>query len=48
MDKNAEDSTDPTEGLRGGDRKALAKRYFRALKRLKDVLATLPGGGEGL
>ena len=23
-----------------------AKRYFRALKRLKDVLATLPGGGE--
>jgi RNA polymerase sigma-70 factor (ECF subfamily) len=25
-----------------------AKRYFRALKRLKDVLATLPGGGEGL
>ena len=25
-----------------------AKRYFRALKRLKDALATLPGGGEGL
>jgi RNA polymerase sigma-70 factor (ECF subfamily) len=25
-----------------------AKRYFRALKRLKDVLATLPGGSEGL
>jgi RNA polymerase sigma-70 factor (ECF subfamily) len=25
-----------------------AKRYFRALKRLKDVLATLPGGLEGL
>lgn len=25
-----------------------AKRYFRALKRLKDVLATLPGGWEGL
>jgi RNA polymerase sigma-70 factor (ECF subfamily) len=25
-----------------------AKRYFRALKRLKDVLATLPGGGESL
>jgi RNA polymerase sigma-70 factor (ECF subfamily) len=24
-----------------------AKRYFRALKRLKDVLATMPGGGEG-
>ena len=25
-----------------------AKRYFRAVKRLKDVLATLPGGLEGL
>jgi RNA polymerase sigma-70 factor, ECF subfamily len=25
-----------------------AKRYFRALKRLKDVLVTLPGGREGL
>ena len=24
-----------------------AKRYFRALKRLKDVLATMPGGWEG-
>jgi RNA polymerase sigma-70 factor (ECF subfamily) len=27
---------------------AAAKRYFRALKRLKDALATLPGGWEGL
>jgi RNA polymerase sigma-70 factor (ECF subfamily) len=25
-----------------------AKRYFRALKRLKDVLATLPGGWESI
>jgi RNA polymerase sigma-70 factor (ECF subfamily) len=25
-----------------------AKRYFRALKRLKDLLAMLPGGSEGL
>jgi DNA-directed RNA polymerase specialized sigma24 family protein len=25
-----------------------AKRYFRALKRLKDALATMPGGLEGL
>jgi RNA polymerase sigma-70 factor (ECF subfamily) len=25
-----------------------AKRYFRALKRLKDVLASMPGGGEGI
>ena len=25
-----------------------AKRYFRALKRLKDVLKTMPGGEEGL
>jgi RNA polymerase sigma-70 factor (ECF subfamily) len=27
---------------------AAAKRYIRALKRLKDVLMTLPGGWEGL
>jgi RNA polymerase sigma-70 factor (ECF subfamily) len=25
-----------------------AKRYFRALKRLKDMLATVPGGGDGI
>ena len=30
----------------GITQEAGAKRYFRALKRLKDVLATLPGGGE--
>jgi RNA polymerase sigma-70 factor (ECF subfamily) len=27
---------------------AAAKRYFRALKRLKEVLASLPGGWEGI
>lgn len=27
---------------------AAAKRYFRALKRMKDALASLPGGWEGL
>ena len=32
----------------GISREAGAKRYFRALKRLKDLLATLPGGWEGL
>jgi RNA polymerase sigma-70 factor (ECF subfamily) len=32
----------------GISQEAGAKRYFRALKRLKDVLATLPGGGEAL
>jgi RNA polymerase sigma-70 factor (ECF subfamily) len=32
----------------GITQEAGAKRYFRALKRLKDVLATLPGGCEGL
>jgi RNA polymerase sigma-70 factor, ECF subfamily len=32
----------------GITREAGAKRYFRALRRLKDVLATMPGGGEGL
>ena len=26
---------------------AAAKRYFRALKRLKDLLTTMPGGWEG-
>jgi RNA polymerase sigma-70 factor (ECF subfamily) len=30
----------------GITREAGAKRYFRALKRLKDVLAAMPGGGE--
>jgi RNA polymerase sigma-70 factor (ECF subfamily) len=32
----------------GISQEAGAKRYFRALRRLKDVLATLPGGGEAL
>jgi RNA polymerase sigma-70 factor, ECF subfamily len=32
----------------GISQEAGAKRYFRALKRLKDVLATMPGSGEGL
>jgi len=32
----------------GITQEAGAKRYFRALKRLKDVLATLPGALEGL
>jgi RNA polymerase sigma-70 factor (ECF subfamily) len=27
---------------------AAAKRYFRALRRLKEVLATMPGGQEGI
>jgi RNA polymerase sigma-70 factor, ECF subfamily len=27
---------------------AAAKRYFRALNRLKNLLATIPGGWEGL
>jgi RNA polymerase sigma-70 factor (ECF subfamily) len=32
----------------GISQEAGAKRYFRALKRLKDVLAAMPGGWEGL
>jgi RNA polymerase sigma-70 factor, ECF subfamily len=32
----------------GITQEAGAKRYFRALKRLKDALATLPGGSEAL
>jgi RNA polymerase sigma-70 factor (ECF subfamily) len=31
----------------GIEESAAAKRYFRALKRLKDVLAAMPGGQEG-
>jgi RNA polymerase sigma-70 factor (ECF subfamily) len=30
------------------DESAAAKRYFRALKRLKEILAAMPGGQEGL
>jgi RNA polymerase sigma-70 factor (ECF subfamily) len=37
-----------TAQVLGISQEARAKRYFRALKRLKDVLATLPGGWEGL
>jgi RNA polymerase sigma-70 factor (ECF subfamily) len=37
-----------TAQVLGISHEAAAKRYFRALKRLKDVLATMPGGGEGL
>jgi RNA polymerase sigma-70 factor (ECF subfamily) len=32
----------------GISQEAGAKRYFRALKRLKDVLSAMPGGGEEL
>jgi hypothetical protein len=32
----------------GINQEAGAKRYFRALKRLKDVLSAMPGGGEDL
>ena len=31
----------------GIEESAAAKRYFRALKRLKEILATMPGGEEG-
>jgi RNA polymerase sigma-70 factor (ECF subfamily) len=31
----------------GIEESAAAKRYFRALKRLKEILATMPGGQEG-
>src|SRR5579871_418035 len=32
----------------GIEESAAAKRYFRALKRFKDILAALPGGQEGV
>ncbi len=37
-----------TAAVLGISQEAAAKRYFRALKRLKDALATLPGCWEGL
>jgi RNA polymerase sigma-70 factor (ECF subfamily) len=41
------DRAETAEAL-GISPEAAAKRYFRALKRMKDVLATMPGGREGL
>jgi RNA polymerase sigma-70 factor (ECF subfamily) len=37
-----------TAEVLGISHEAGAKRYYRALKRLKGVLASMPGGGEGL
>jgi RNA polymerase sigma-70 factor (ECF subfamily) len=37
-----------TAEVLGISQEAGARRYYRALKRLKDVLATMPGGWEGL
>jgi RNA polymerase sigma-70 factor (ECF subfamily) len=37
-----------TATVLGIEESAAAKRYIRALKRLKDVLASMPGGLEGL
>ncbi len=37
-----------TAEVLGISQEAAAKRYFRALKRLKNVLSALPGGGEEL
>jgi RNA polymerase sigma-70 factor (ECF subfamily) len=37
-----------TARLLGIEESAAAKRYFRALKRLKDILAAMPGGQEGV
>ncbi len=37
-----------TADVLGISQEAGAKRYFRALKRLKGVLSAMPGGGEGL
>src|SRR4051794_30082833 len=41
-------SRSETAEVLGISQGAGAKRYFRALKRLKDVLSAMPGGGEGL
>jgi RNA polymerase sigma-70 factor, ECF subfamily len=37
-----------TAEVLGINPEAAAKRYFRALKRLKEVLASMPGGWEGI
>jgi RNA polymerase sigma-70 factor, ECF subfamily len=37
-----------TARVLGIEESAAAKRYFRALKRLKDVLSSMPGGQEGV
>jgi RNA polymerase sigma-70 factor (ECF subfamily) len=37
-----------TAQVLGINPEAAAKRYFRALKRLKEVLASMPGGWEGI
>jgi RNA polymerase sigma-70 factor (ECF subfamily) len=41
-------SRSETAGVLGISQEAGAKRYFRALKRLKDVLSAMPGGAEDL
>ena len=40
-------SRSETADVLGISQEAGAKRYFRALKRLKDVLSAMPGGGKG-
>jgi len=37
-----------TARVLGIEESAAAKRYFRALKRLKEILANMPGGQEGV
>ena len=37
-----------TAQVLGIEESAAAKRYFRALKRLKQILADMPGGQEGI
>jgi RNA polymerase sigma-70 factor (ECF subfamily) len=37
-----------TARVLGIEESAAAKRYFRALKRLKEILAAMPGGQEGI
>jgi hypothetical protein len=51
-DPNDADAIEPNDRaqatlLLGISQEAGAKRSFRAMKRLKDVLATMPGSGEG-
>ena len=41
-------SRSETAQMLGIEESAAAKRYIRALKRLKDTLADMPGGLEGL
>jgi hypothetical protein len=46
MEHNSANSVDLPGRTRSGDREILSLRYFRARRRLKEILAAMPGGQE--